>query len=1417
MKNFILFQSEEIPESKCRPGFSSNLSKKFSASGYWKTVTALLFAFLLFGNVSWAQNIAADIDQVRNGGVGETPTPNGWTNGNLGPENTHLLEGYSVPYRAIVTGLTAGTQYTIVIGIDTRDQNKAALDYFTHYQRLAPHTQFGHAEEIINPLFGLSGSFSGPVTSAIPVPSNSGTPVAGMPASSFNNLPAGERNFTMWNGTFIGAITYALQDALNAASTKTNIQINFTANASTVVLAWGGHIASNAASEWNGGAHPGGSPYHCRIVGLGVLGGTLSGGSQDRSLKSNAVLVPPTCDATGPTSICGGTSNVYSTPTITGATYLWTLSNNTSGATIPGSATGASVTVNSGAGPGSYTITVVVTKDFLSSEPCPVTTVVNVGATNNAGPDQTLCQTPPSGPTQFTLAGTASGGTSLWTVDGTTGTASASIVTPGSLSSLVNVSGIGTVTLKLTTTSNTTPPCGNDDDTVVLTVNANATADAGPPQTLCQTPPSGPTQFTLAGTASGGTTLWTVDGMTGTASASIVTPGSLSSLVNVSGVGTVTLKLTTTSNTTPPCANADDTVVLTVNANATADAGPPQTLCQTPPSGPTQFTLAGSASGGTTLWTVDGTTGTASASIVTPGSLSSLVNVSGIGTVTLKLTTTSNTTPPCANADDTVVLTVNANATADAGPPQDKCQTPPSGPTQFTLAGSASGGTTLWTVDGTTGTASASIVTPGSLSSLVNVSGVGTVTLKLTTTSNTTPPCANADDTVVLTVNEFATADAGPDQTLCQTQPDGPTSFTLAGTSSGGTTLWEQIAQTGTAQASITTPASLTSGVSVSGVGTVTLKLTTSNALCGNDDDTVVLTVEDIEATCPGNSTFTVICTDTAAENAANLAAAWAAWVAGFTYSPLNPAPTVTLTYYDVTIEIVNGVPTEVFTETADTTPPSLLAGGTKAIKIEVETALGCKDECQAKFTVVNPCAPACDATPNDVLCFGGTGSITVVPGGPVTPYIIRLFSFADLVNPLQNLTGLTSNTNVTFENLPAGTYRVRVIDGIGAVCEKDNLVIDQPDSALNLGTLTPSPASCGVNDGTIVVTLISGGTPPYTIKLDNGTAVSPNGAGGTSHTFTGVAAGPHTVTVYDANYAQSPGAGCTDSDTVTIDALPCGGHIFPTQTACCNIVAGNATELENVCYTAANGKVSNAIPGVFFYYTKLIAPSSSFTLNVVQTKSCGTFNYFQVQGNKDIKLFGPNCTRLSTVTVSASNGQAQMMVTGATAGTEYVLGVKYDVKSLIASTYVGSAPTCTYDFVTTIGGNPVAGSDGSIDAVPGCSDNTPLPPACTVGDQVVNNAPVPSDQPIETMFKAYPVPFRDYVNIRYEFNYHSKARIEIYDAKGMFVKAYDDADAYFNKEVRLDVDFTQGDGQMYIIKVITDNEVGTKRIISKQ
>lgn len=182
--------------------------------------------------------------------------------------------------------------------------------------------------------------------------------------------------------------------------------------------------------------------------------------------------------------------------------------------------------------------------------------------------------------------------------------------------------------------------------------------------------------------------------------------------------------------------------------------------------------------------------------------------------------------------------------------------------------------------------------------------------------------------------------------------------------------------------------------------------------------------------------------------------------------------------------------------------------------------------------------------------------------------------------------------------------------------------------------------------------------------------------------------------------------SGCKDSCVAEVvpGCTPPGAHIFPTQTTCSDYVNGTATRLPGVCYTASGLTVSNAVPGVFFYFSNIVAPSANFCVDVVQTKSCGSFLYFGVQQGNQAYLYSNGCTKLVQGSQS-STGQAHVCITNATAGQTYIVIVKYNVKSIIGSTFIGSAPTCQYTFYSSIGGSPVADSRDSILVTPGgCS-----------------------------------------------------------------------------------------------------------------
>jgi hypothetical protein len=431
----------------------------------------------------------------------------------------------------------------------------------------------------------------------------------------------------------------------------------------SILVKIGGHIADQQFyGIGKGASNIDGGPYHFKVSNL-YLGDapydsqhTISLGDRDNQLKGADILIPPPpCDITPQSqSICvGGTSQQYCGPAGM-AVYAWSIS--PAGATLSATNTQC-VTVTSNT-PGTYTLTLVTTNSGVqSTATCNATLIVNPNPTANAGPDDTKCQGE-GGNTSFTLAGSVTNGTHSWAQIGATGTANSNIAGNTALNGNITVTGIGTVTLRLTSTSNATPSCGTATNDVVLTVNANPTSAAGDDQTLCQTKPNGPTVFNISGTVGNGTGVWSKVGATGTADVSFGNVNNAATTASVSGIGTVTIRFTVTSNATPSCGTDEDDLVLTVNPNPTANAGDDQAACQTKPSGPTVFNISGSGMNGTGVWSKFASTGTADVSFGNVNDAATTASVSGVGTVTIRYTVTSAN---CGTATDDADLTVNPN------------------------------------------------------------------------------------------------------------------------------------------------------------------------------------------------------------------------------------------------------------------------------------------------------------------------------------------------------------------------------------------------------------------------------------------------------------------------------------------------------------------------------------------------------------------------------------------------------------------------------------------------------------------------------------------------------------------------------------------------------------------------------------
>ena len=294
--------------------------------------------------------------------------------------------------------------------------------------------------------------------------------------------------------------------------------------------------------------------------------------------------------------------------------------------------------------------------------------------------------------------------------------------------------------------------CGSvTSNAAILTVQANSTASAGPAQAIC----AGST-VQLAGSASNyGTVTWSGGAGTFTPNANTLNAVYAPTSTEISG-GSVTLKLTATSKS--PCANpATSNVVITINTNPIASAGPAQTIC----AGST-VQLAGSASNyGIVIWSGGAGTFTPNANTLNAVYAPTSTEISG-GSVTLKLTATPKS--PCATpATSNVVITINTKPSCDITAPSIVCE----GTEGFQASVPAlTGATYAWTVSGDGQAVSGA--NTRTLTWKANARSTGTVRLAVTVTGPAPTSCSCTNSVNVLNQGK-PTALAGSYGPICST------------------------------------------------------------------------------------------------------------------------------------------------------------------------------------------------------------------------------------------------------------------------------------------------------------------------------------------------------------------------------------------------------------------------------------------------------------------------------------------------------------------------------------------------------------------------------------------------------------------------------------------------------------------------
>ncbi|HTA61785.1 MAG TPA: gliding motility-associated C-terminal domain-containing protein, partial [Bacteroidia bacterium] len=204
-----------------------------------------------------------------------------------------------------------------------------------------------------------------------------------------------------------------------------------------------------------------------------------------------------------------------------------------------------------------------------------------------------------------------------------------------------------------------------------------------------------------------------------------------------------------------------------------------------------------------------------------------------------------------------------------------------------------------------------------------------------------------------------------------------------------------------------------------------------------------------------------------------------------------------------------------------------------------------------------------------------------------------------------------------SFNNLIAGTYTVRVMDGTGcpylSVITVDT--VNKPTSA----NITTVPDTCNKHVGVITISSPTGGTGPYIYALNSG------GAFQGSNIFTGVAASPNdTIRIKD-----NSGSGCI----YTSPSFPVGlinSATTPTITA-----SGNTTFCKGDSITlTSSSATNNAWNTGSSAQTITVSTSGVYTLTTTSSTGCSAFDTITV----NVKPIPPTPVIKDTIVNECSN-----------------------------------------------------------------------------------------------------------------------------------------------------------------------------------
>jgi hypothetical protein len=147
--------------------------------------------------------------------------------------------------------------------------------------------------------------------------------------------------------------------------------------------------------------------------------------------------------------------------------------------------------------------------------------------------------------------------------------------------------------------------------------------------------------------------------------------------------------------------------------------------------------------------------------------------------------------------------------------------------------------------------------------------------------------------------------------------------------------------------------------------------------------------------------------------------------------------------------------------------------------------------------------------TTNNSVCNNSGGSIDIFLVGSSGEYT---YSLTDSLGNTQSV--IIGDTNYSFANLSSGTYTLSISNN-GICTYTQNYTINN----VNLFSLSTSVVgtTCNNSDGSVTLTITSGGTPPFFYQINNQSVTTSL----LSYTFSGLSSGNYFAKVIDANFCE--------------------------------------------------------------------------------------------------------------------------------------------------------------------------------------------------------------------------------------------------------------------------------------------------------